>query len=208
MNKNANRNSLLGMPAIFTGMLFVAACVSPGVTLSADTTVTATGSGAVAAGRDVNIEKKKIIKEYDVDKARGIEASRFAGQMYRDCQKYADRVHAMQLDKRPGEPSDGDQPFILSPIYQAPDTRRMFSDKVYKELNTQQERLKAVSGEVINMRLMRQAAPARAMLAKSGRTMTLPGMSGPEPTAAGFEAKRKELETLTSTHCAYLKGLM
>ena len=77
--------------------------------MAADT-VTAKGQNAVAAGRDVNIEKNTTIKEYDVDKATAIKARHFASDMYRDCEQYVGRVHAMQLVRRPGEPSDGEQP--------------------------------------------------------------------------------------------------
>jgi len=204
VNKNTKKiGSLMASACVLVATL----CILPG-TAKADTAVTAKGKDAVAAGRDVNIGKNTTIKEYDLDKARKIEASRFAGEMQRDCRKYVDRVHTMQLDKRPGEPSAGDQPFIFSPIYQSPDTRRMFGDEIYKELNTQQEHLKKLSGEIINMRLMHQTAPARQMMAKMGRNLTLPGVSGPEPTESGFQATKKELEALTGEHCEYLKRLM
>lgn len=206
MNKKLAQRLSLRVVGI-SGLMLAAICASSNPTMAADS-VTASGQGAVAAGRDVTINKNTTIKQYDTEKARSIESRRFASEMYRDCQQYLERVHAMHLDTRPGEVSDGNQPFIMSPLYQAPETRLKVGDQVFKELNAQQEKMKAVNNDVINMRLMRKMAPARAMLAKSGRKISLPGMSGPEPTPTGFEGKRKELETLTGAHCAYLKGLM
>ena len=206
MNTNKDRS---GSPAtvMIACALFVAEFLSAHSTIAADT-VTAKGENAIAAARDVNIEKNITIKEYDLDKARRVKTSRFASDMHRDCVKYVDRVHAMQFAKRPGEPSDGEQPFIFSGQYQSPDTRNMLGESVYKLLNSQQERLKQVNGQIINMRLMHSTARAREMMAKMGHSIAIPGASGPEPTESGFESAKKELERLTVAHCEYLKSLM
>ena len=193
--------------AIVACTLFVAGSLSMGSAIAADK-VTAKAENATAAARDVNTEKNTATKGYDLDKARRIKASQFASDMHQDCVKYVDRVHTMQFDRRRGEPSDSDQPSIFSDLYQSPDTRSMLGDQVYNVLNSQQERLKEVSSQIINMRRIHRTAEAREMMAKMGHSAATPGASGPEPTESGFETAWKELENLTVAHCEYLKSLI
>lgn len=169
--------------------------------------VQATGENAVAAGRDVVIDKNTVINEYDTEKARRIEASRFARAVHRECTQYVETVRGWQLKREAGDRSDAMVPSIFSPIYASPDTQRIFGEKVYRELNAQQAQLSALRGAIFTMRQQQAMSAAYALMAQQG--VGKGRLAGnPAPTEEKFLATKNELLQKTQSHCTYLQSLM
>lgn len=171
--------------------------------------VQAKGENAIAAGRDVIIDKNTVINEYDTEKARKIEAGRFASAMHRECTQYVETLRGLQLQREKGDRSDAMVPSIFSPIYASPDTRQLFGEQIYKELNAQQEQLSALRGKIFTMRQQQAMSAAYTLMAQQGGRRAQERLAGnPAPSADEFLSAKNELLNGTQAHCQYLQSLM
>jgi hypothetical protein len=93
--------------------------------------VQASGNNSIAAGQRS-------------EKARRIEAGRFASALHRECTQYVETIRGLQLQREKGDRSDPLIPSILGRIYALPETQRLFGEQTYKELNVQQEQSNAL----------------------------------------------------------------
>lgn len=190
-------------------LLTLSACdKAPSTLPQAATEVQAKGKNSVAAGRDVIIEENTVVNEYDVDKARRIEAARFASSLHRECTQYVQTVRGLQLQREKGDRSDAMVPSIFSPIYASPETHRLFGEQTYKELNAQQEKMSALRGKIFTMRQQQAMSAAYAMMAlQGGRPAKERLGSNPAPSEEEFLATKNELLQRTQAHCQYLQSL-
>jgi hypothetical protein len=171
--------------------------------------VQAKGENSVAAGRDVIIDKNTVINEYDIEKARRIEAARFASAMHRECTQYVETVRGLQLQREKGDRSDAMVPSIFSPVYASPETQRLFGEQTYKELNAHQEKMSALRGKVFTMRQQQAMSAAYAMMAQQGGRHAKERLAGnPAPSAEEFLSTKNELLRRIQEHCQYLQSLM
>lgn len=171
--------------------------------------VQAKGENSVAAGRDVIIDKNTVINEYDIEKARRIEAARFASALHRECTQYVETVRGLQLQREQGDRSDAMVPSIFSPVYASPETHRLFGEQTYKELNAQQEKMSALRGKVFTMRQQQAMSAAYAMMVQQGGRRAKERLTdNPAPSAEEFLATKNELLHRTRQHCQYLQSLM
>lgn len=196
--------------AMAGALLMLIACgKAPSTTQQAAVDVEAKGQNSVAAGRDVIIDKNTVINEFDTEKARRIDAGRFASAVHRECIQYVETIRDLQLQRENGDRSDAMVPSIFSPIYASPDTQQLFGEQIYKELNAQQEQLSALRGKVFMMRQQQAMSAAYALMAQQGGRRAKERLAGnPAPSADEFLSTKNELLHRTQAHCKYLQSLM
>jgi hypothetical protein len=170
--------------------------------------VEASGKGAVAAGRDVVIDKNTVINEYNEEKARRIEASRFARAVSRECQQYLPIARAFQLKREKDDRSDAIMPPFFGPLYGSPDVQRIFGESIYRELNSQSQHLSSLRSAVFDMRNRYMMSSAFQMMGQYSRRAKERAQQMPAaPSEEEFAAAKNRLVEKTEAHCKYLESL-
>jgi hypothetical protein len=169
--------------------------------------VKAVGDNAIAVGRDLTIKENIEVHEYSPDKARSLDASRFAKSIYRECAAFVPMIDEVSLTGKK-DAATVTMPSFLGPVYAMADTRRLMGDAVYKTLNAQQVELRSLQDQLRTMRMDHKMVAVHDMMDMQQRGDKPKQKRPPGPTEQQFTQKRQDFSTKTQAHCEYLKSLM